>query len=695
MVTAVAQKEQVGRQQEQLCINLLRFLSVDMVQKADSGHPGLPLDAAPMAYVLWREFMRFNPKHPHWFNRDRFVLSAGHGSALLYSLLYATGFDITLEDIQQFRQLGSKTPGHPERGHTPGVEVTTGPLGQGFGNGVGLAMAEAHLAALFNRPEYPIVDHYTYGIVSDGDLMEGVASESASLAGHFKLGKLIYLYDCNHITLSAATDLTFTENVGQRFEAYGWQVLQIRDGNDTAAIRHALDQAKAETERPSLIIVQTHIGYGSPKQDSYLAHGSPLGEEDVRQTKRHLGWPEEPTFYVPDDALQAFRQSIETGKNWEDEWNRLFEKYRAAYPELAREFEATLRGDAGSAWQKVLPQFEPTEKGISTRAASGKILNAIASKIPSLIGGSADLNPSTHTELKGFGDFESPLDQEPNHEGCAGGVWDYTGRNIAYGVREHAMGAIMNGLAAHGGILPFAGTFLTFSDYMRPPMRLACLMGLHVVYVFTHDSIALGEDGPTHQSVEHVASLRAIPRMVVIRPADGNETVAAWQVALDMKDRPTSLILTRQNLPILDRKRFAPADGLRQGAYIMEDCENPDLILIASGSEVGIIAEAADKLKAEDIRTRLVSMPSWELFEMQTEEYKRSVLPPNLKIRLAVEAGVPQGWEKYVGDQGDVLGIDQFGASGPACEVMKKFGFTADNVVARAKSLLQKQTKVE
>jgi transketolase len=694
METAIIQQAGTNQKLEEQCINLLRFLSVDMVQKADSGHPGLPLDAAPMAYVLWFQFLRFNPGNPSWFNRDRFVLSAGHGSALLYSLLYVTGFELSLDDIKQFRQLGSKTPGHPERGHTPGVEVTTGPLGQGFGNGVGLAMAEAHLVARFNRPGYAIIDHYTYGIVSDGDLMEGVASEAASLAGHLKLGKLIYLYDSNHVTLSAATDLTFTEDVGKRFDAYGWQVLQVHDGNDTQAIRQALVQARAETGKPSLIIVQTHIGYGSPKQDSYLSHGSPLGEEDVQKTKRKLGWPEDPAFYVPQEALDEFRKTVDTGKQLENDWNNLFERYRKAYPELASELKAAMRADLPLGWQDNLPRFEPSEKGVSTRVASGKVLNAVASNIPALIGGSGDLNPSTHTELKGMGDFESPLDQEPNHEGSCGGSWDYSGRNIAYGVREHAMGTIMNGLAAHGGFIPFGGTFLTFSDYMRPPIRLAALMGLQVIYAFTHDSIALGEDGPTHQPVEQVASLRAIPRMIVIRPADANETVVAWQVALETRNHPTSLILTRQNLLVLDRSRFAAAEGLRRGAYILEDADQPQLILIATGSEVSLIVEAADKLNAEGIQARLVSMPSWELFDMQPDDYKRSVLPPELKIRLAVEAGVPQGWEKYVGDDGDVLGIDQFGASGPACEVLKKFGFTAEYVVERAKALLERNGKL-
>lgn len=696
MGRVVAAEKQSSQQLTQLCINMLRFLSVDMVQKANSGHPGLPLDAAPMAFVLWTEFLRFNPRNPNWFNRDRFVLSAGHGSALLYSLLYATGYDLSLEDIKQFRQVDSKTPGHPERGHTPGVETTTGPLGQGFGNGVGLAMAEAHLAAKFNQPDYPIVDHYTYGIVSDGDLMEGVSSEAASLAGHLKLGKLIYFYDSNHITLSAATDLTFTEDVGRRFEAYGWQVLQVADGNDIDALRQSLILARQETNKPSLIIVRTHIGYGSPKQDSYLAHGSPLGEEDVRQTKRNLGWPEEPPFYIPEEALAESRKAIELGHKAEEDWNACLMAYQKTYPELAMAFNATICGELESGWQENLPYFEPSEKGIATRAASGQVLNAIALRVSALMGGSADLNPSTSTELKGLGNFESPLEQEqnpePNYEGAASGGWNYAGRNIAFGVREHAMGTIMNGLAAHGGIIPFGGTFLAFSDYMRPPMRLAALMGLKIVYIFTHDSIALGEDGPTHQPIEHLASLRAIPRMIVIRPADGNETVVAWQVALEIKDQPISLVLGRQNLPVLDRQRFASVEGLRRGAYILEDAVNgqAELILIATGSEVSLILEAAEHLKADGILVRLVSMPSWELFERQDKAYQQSVFPPHLKARLAVEAGVPQGWEKYVGDQGDVLGIDQFGASGPGSVVMRKFGFTAKNVVERAQALVRR-----
>lgn len=690
MGTAVAsQRNQANAQLEQQCINMLRFLSVDMVQKADSGHPGLPLGAAPMAYVLWSKFLRFNPQNPDWFNRDRFVLSAGHGSALLYSLLFAFGYDVSIDDLKRFRQIDSNTPGHPERGKTPGVELTTGPLGQGFANGVGLAIAEAHLAARMNRGEHQIVDHYTYGIVSDGDLMEGVASESASLAGHLQLGKLIYLYDSNQITLSAAADITFTEDVKQRFEAYKWHVLQVTDGNDTTALYEAIAQAKQDTTRPSLIIVETHIGYGSPKQDSYLSHGSPLGEEAVRQTKENLDWPTEPNFLVPEAALRECRVAIERGNQQEEAWRKQFEQYQSTYPDLVRQFERMLQSQPEADWKTVLPQFEPSEKGISTRAASGKTLNAIATKVPALVGGSGDLNPSTHTELKGYGDLESPMLQAPNHEGICGGVWGYAGRNIAYGIREHAMGGIMNGLAAHGGILPFGGTFLTFSDYMRPSIRLACVMELNVIYVFTHDSLALGEDGPTHQPIEQIASLRAIPNMTVIRPADGNETTVAWQVAIEHTQGPISLILSRQNLPVLDRQTLAPADGLKRGAYILADTPNPDLILIATGSEVGMIVEAATQLKSEGISARLVSMPSWELFEQQDETYKQSVLPDRLKVRLSVEAGVPQGWERYTGAIGKAFGIDQFGASGPASDVMKKFGFTAAHVAEMAKALVQ------
>jgi len=692
MATATTQQKTVSAERELQCINLLRFLSVDMIQKANSGHPGLPLGAAPMATVLFQNFMRFNPKNPNWFNRDRFVLSAGHGSALLYSLLYATGYDLSLDDLKKFRQFGSKTAGHPERNHAPGVEITTGPLGQGFANGVGFAIAEAHLAAVFNRPQYNLFDHYTYAIVSDGDLMEGVAAEAASLAGHLKLGKLIYLYDSNNITLSAATDLTFTEDVQKRFESYDWQVLHVKDGNDTQAIYKQIEAAKKETEKPTLIIVTTHIGYGSPKQDSYKSHGSPLGPEDVIKTKEKLGWPTTPEFYVPQEALDEFHKAGKAGAKLEDEWNALLADYRKNFPDDAKALDPLLDGRLNPGWEKSLPVFEADAKGLATRAASGKVLNAVAPSLPFLLGGSADLNPSTNTELKGMGDFEAPLDNEPNHEGVSGGVWSYAGRNICFGVREHAMGSIMNGMAAHGAIIPFGGTFLTFSDYMRPAIRLASLMNLQSIYVFTHDSIALGEDGPTHQPIEHVASLRAIPHLDVIRPADANETVYAWKVAIESRTRPTALILSRQNLPTLDRKQYASAENLAKGAYILKDADNgkPDVILMASGSEVSLIVEAAEQLKKEGLQVRLVSFPSWELFEAQDKAYQESVLPKAVTRRLAVEAGVPQGWERYVGDNGNIIAINnEFGVSAPADEALKHFGFTADNVAARAKALVK------
>jgi len=692
MATATTQQRTVSAEQELQCINLLRFLSVDMIQKANSGHPGLPLGAAPMATVLYQNFMRYNPKNPNWFNRDRFVLSAGHGSALLYSLLYATGYDLSIDDLKNFRQMGSKTAGHPERNHAPGVEITTGPLGQGFANGVGFAIVEAHLAAVFNRPQYNLFDHYTYAIVSDGDLMEGVASEAASLAGHLQLGKLIYLYDSNNITLSAATDLTFTEDVQKRFESYGWQVLQVKDGNDTQAIYKQIEDAKKETEKPTLIIVTTHIGYGSPKENSYKAHGSPLGPEDVKKTKEKLGWPTTSDFYVPLAALEEFQKAGKEGAKLESDWNALLAEYRKNFPDLAKALDPLLDGRLNPGWEKALPVFEADAKGLATRAASGKVLNAIAPGLPFLLGGSADLNPSTNTELKGLGDFEPPLDNEPNHEGVSGGGWSYAGRNICFGVREHAMGSIMNGMAAHGAIIPFGGTFLTFSDYMRPAIRLAALMNLQSIFVFTHDSVALGEDGPTHQPVEQVSSLRAIPHLQVIRPADANETAHAWKVAIESRTRPTALILSRQNLPTLDRKQYASAENVAKGAYVLKDAENgkPDIILMASGSEVALIIEAAEQLKKEGLQVRIVSFPCWELFEAQDKAYQEAVLPKSITCRLAVEAGIPQGWERYVGGQGDIIGIDQFGVSAPAEEALKHFGFTAENVVSRVKALVKK-----
>jgi transketolase len=676
---------------DELCINTLRFLSVDAVQKANSGHPGLPMGAAPMAYVLWTRFLEHNPANPGWVDRDRFVLSAGHGSMLLYSLLHVTGYDVSLEQIQQFRQWGSITPGHPERGLTPGVEVTTGPLGQGFANGVGMAIAEARLAARYNRAGFDLIDHFTYAIVSDGDLMEGVASEAASLAGHLKLGKLIYLYDDNRVTLSAGTDITFTEDRARRFEAYGWHTQSVGDGNDLVAIDEALRAARAETTRPSLLLVRTHLGYGSPdKQDTFEAHGSPLGVEEVRSTKRNLGWPEEPPFSIPDRALVHFRQAIERGGQAETAWKSHFAAYAQTFPDLARELEQVLRGDLPADWDKDIPSFPTDDKGIATRVASGKVMNAIAPRVPALIGGSADLDPSTFTALSGLGDFEPPGASARDRQGSQGGGWSFAGRNLHFGVREHAMGAILNGLAAHGGTVPFGSTFLIFSDYMRPPIRLAALMGLHVIYVFTHDSIALGEDGSTHQPIEQLAGLRSIPGLVVIRPCDANETAVAWRVALETRNRPVALVLTRQHVPTLDRTRFAGAEGLRRGAYVLSDAPSakPDLILIATGSEVALAVAAARKLTAQKIGVRVVSMPSWELFDAEPGEYRDAVLFPAIGARLAIEAGASQGWHRYVGDRGDVLGVDRFGASAPGDVMLREYGFTVESVCRRALALL-------
>lgn len=678
-------------QLDQLCINTIRALAIDGVQNANSGHPGLPLGAAPMAYVLWTRLLNHNPAHPHWSDRDRFILSGGHGSMLLYALLHLTGYALSLDDLKQFRQWGSLTPGHPEHGLTAGVEVTTGPLGQGFANGVGFAIAEAFLAARYNRDGHAIVNHFTYGIVTDGDLMEGVASEAASLAGHLKLGKLIYLYDDNKISLAGTTNLTFTEDVGERFEAYDWHVQRVADGNDLAAIQAALENAQAETTRPSLIMVRTHIGFGSPhKQDSFEAHGSPLGADEVKATKRNLGFPEEPAFYIPGEALEHFRAALEQGSAAESAWNEKFAAYQTAYPDLAREFEMVMRGELPTNWDADIPVFEANAKGVSTRVAGGQILNAIAKNVPNLIGGSADLDPSTMTALKGMGDFQSPMLAHGDMQGSVGGGWSYAGRNIHFGVREHAMGSAANGMALHGGIIPFTATFFTFSDYMRPAMRLAALMEQHVIFVFTHDSIALGEDGPTHQPIEHLAALRAIPHLSVIRPCDANETAEAWRVAMQQTHKPTVLVLTRQNVPTLDRAQFAPASGLQRGAYVLVDAPNgkPDVILIASGSEVGLIVAAREKLAVENIHARIVSMPSWDLFDAQPQEYRDSVLLPSVSARLVVEAGVAQGWHKYVGVRGDVLSIERYGASAPYPVLFEKFGFTTDNVVARAKQVL-------
>ena len=674
---------------DQQCINTLRFLSVDMVQKASSGHPGLPLGAAPMAYVLWTHWLKHNPHNPLWPDRDRFVLSAGHGSALLYSLLHLSGYALSLDDIRQFRQWGSKAPGHPERGHTPGVETTTGPLGQGFGNAVGMAIAEAQLAARYNRPGHTLVDHYTWALVSDGDLMEGVASEAASLAGHLRLGKLICLYDDNHVTLAADTDITFSENRAQRFEAYGWHTVSVADGNDLDAIDAALAAARAETARPSLILVRTHIGYGSPEQDSFRVHGSPLGLDNVRKTKQTLGWPTEPEFLIPEAALAHFRAALERGAQDEDAWNTSLSAYAKTFPALAEELQGRLRAELPTGWDADIPVFDVDDKGLATRDASGKVMNAIAPRLPALTGGSADLDPSTKTALKGQGDFNPPPDNA-GEQGDDSDDWSHAGRNLHFGVREHAMGAIVNGLAAHGGFIPYGSTFLIFSDYMRPSIRLAALMGLHVVHVFTHDSIAVGEDGPTHQPVEQLASLRAIPNLVVIRPGDANETAVAWRVALETRDRPVLLVLTRQALPTLDRSRYAAADGVRRGAYVLSDAPNgkPELILLASGSEVSLIVAAAERLGEQGVAVRCVSMPSWELFESLPQAERDAVLPPSITARLAVETGVLQGWERYLGARGEMLCVERFGASAPAAVVLREYGFSVDNVCARAKAVL-------
>ena len=687
--TAKQDSPHVSAKLAQQCVDTLRFLSVDMVQKADSGHPGLPLGAAPMAYVLWTKFLKHNPANPHWPDRDRFVLSAGHGSALLYSLLHVTGYDLSIADIQQFRQWGSKTPGHPERGHTPGVEITTGPLGQGFANAVGMAMAEAQLAARYNRKGHKIIDHRTWVIASDGDLMEGVASEAASLAGHLQLGKLNVLYDDNRVTLSAGTDITFTEDRAARFKAYGWHVQTVEKGNDLDAIEQALQRARRQTKKPSLILVRTHIGYGSPEQDSYKAHGSALGEKDVAATKKNLGWPESPDFLVPDDAHAHFRSALQTGSKLELAWQRRWDKYAKSEATLARELQGSIERRLPDDWDGDVPSFAADQKGLSTRVAGGKVLSAIAPKLPALTGGSADLDPSTFTAVKGLGVF-SP-GPEPDEQGAPDEVWSYTGRNLHFGVREHAMGAIANGMAAHGAIIPYDATFLTFSDYMRPPIRLAALMGLHVIHVYTHDSLALGEDGPTHQPIEQLANLRAIPDLLVIRPGDANETAVAWKIALETSTQPVALIFSRQAVPTLDREKFASADGLRKGAYILRDADdaNPDIILIGTGAETGLVVKAADQLKRDGVAVRIVSMPSWELFEAQPQSYRDLILPPAVTTRLAVEAGVSQGWDRYVGPRGGTVTVDRFGASAPGDVVLQHYGFSVDNVCAKAKALLR------
>lgn len=660
---------------EEKAINTIRFLSADGVQKANSGHPGLPMGAAVLAYVIWTRFLKHHPANPAWPDRDRFILSGGHGSMLLYSLLHLTGYDLPLEELKNFRQWGSRTPGHPEYGLTAGVETTTGPLGQGFANGVGMAIAEAHLAAQFNRPGFEVINHYVYAIVTDGDLMEGVASEAASLAGHLRLGKLIYLYDDNRISIDGSTDLAFTEDCARRFEAYGWQVIRNVDGLSIREVESAIRKARRDP-RPSLILCRTHIGYGLPtRQDTAKAHGEPPGEEELRGAKQKLGWPLEPDFYIPDDVLQFFRSALKTGQRAERKWQRLLNAYQQVYPDLATELKRRLAGELPEGWDHNLPEFPADSKGMATRAASGKVINALAERLPELIGGSADLTPSNNTWINNSSSFQAD---------------NRLGRNFHFGVREHGMGAIVNGMALHGGLIPYAGTFLVFSDYMRPAVRISALSHIPSIWVYTHDSIGLGEDGPTHQPVEHLAALRAIPNLIVIRPADANEVREAWIAAIRNRHQPTAFALTRQAVPVLDRSTFAPAHGLQRGAYVLADLggAKPQIILMASGSEVALIVDAGYTLAAEGYNVRLVSFPSWELFEQQDQSYRDEVLPPSIKRRLAVEAGVAQGWHRFVGDQGRIISIERFGASAPYKKIYEEFGLTAANILKEARNLL-------
>ncbi|UCG64489.1 MAG: transketolase [Deltaproteobacteria bacterium] len=677
---------------DQKCINTIRFLAADAIQKANSGHPGMPMGAAAMAYVLWTQHLKHNPSDPTWPDRDRFILSAGHGSMLLYALLHLTGYELPLSELQSFRQWGSKTAGHPESHITPGVEVTTGPLGQGISNAVGMALAEAHLAARFNRPNHTIVDHFTYVIASDGDLMEGVASEACSLAGSLALGKLIVLFDDNHISLAGSTALTFTEDVGKRFQAYGWHVQRVDDGNDLAAIDAALNAAREESSRPSLICVRTIIGYGAPnKQGTFATHGSPLGQDELLAAKKTLGWPTEPEFLIPEDVLEHFRRSLMEGKTREAEWEAALSRYAHVFPEPAAEFRRRMSDKLPIGWDADLPTFQPDSKGIATRKASETVLQALAPKIPELMGGSADLNPSTFSWLKGFGDFQSPKTSPEGVQGLVGGGWGYGERNVHFGVREHAMGAISVGMARHGGIIPYTATFLVFSDYMRPPIRLAALSRIRIIYIFTHDSIGLGEDGPTHQPIEQMMNLRAVPNLTVIRPADAAETVEAWRMALLKTDGPTAIIFSRQGVPVLDRTECQHAEALQRGGYVLWESATdiPEVILIGTGSETHIALEAGKRLAAEGIAARIVSLPSWELFDRQPTEYRDSVLPPGIKARVAVEAGIKLGWEHYVGLKGTVIGMDSFGASAPASVLYEKFGIATEHVAQAAKELLK------
>jgi transketolase len=665
---------------DQLCINTIRALSLDAVQRAESGHPGLPLGAAPMAYVIWTRFMRHNPRNPKWQGRDRFLLSAGHGSMLLYSLLHLTGYDLPLEELKHFRQWGSKTPGHPENILTPGVEITTGPLGQGFANGVGMAMGAAHLGARFNREGFPLVDHYVYAIVSDGDLMEGVSAEAASLAGHLKLGKLIYLYDDNHVTIEGFTSLAYSDDVPKRFDAYGWHTSTVADGNDLDAIEKAIREAQAVTDKPSLISVKTVIGFGMPTAGTRKAHSDAPGAEAVKETKRALGWPEDQEFFIPEEALAEFRKTIERGGQQEQEWDELVERYTSQFPEQGEAWRLTMSGDLPADWESHLPTFEGA-KPMATRQASGEVINALAPYLPTLVGGSADLGPSTNTDIKDGGSFE---------------FGSYEGRTFHFGIREHGMGAALTGMSLNGGLIPYGATFMCFSDYMKPAIRLAALSHVQVVYVFTHDSIGLGEDGPTHQPVEQLAGLRAIPNLYVIRPADVHETREAWRLAILRRHAPTALVLTRQKLPLIDRaNQYAPAEGTRRGAYVLADgtdaggkAVTPELILLSTGSEVSLCLEARETLQKEGTPTRVVSMPCWDLFEEQEADYRESVIPSSVKARLGVEAAASLGWHRWVGDSGDLLCLDRFGASAPGPTALKELGFNVDNVLSRARALL-------
>ena len=650
---------------------------MDAVQKADSGHPGTPMALAPLAYVLWTQHLRYNPADPSWLNRDRFVLSAGHASMLLYSALYLTGYKLTLDDLKQFRQWESKTPGHPELGHTPGVETTTGPLGQGIGNSVGMAVAEAHMGAVFNRDQ-KIIDHHVYFIASDGDMMEGVSHESASFAGHTKLGKLIGFYDDNHITIEGDTALTFSDDTGARFEAYGWHVQHVADVNDLAALNRAIDAAKAETSKPSLIVVRSHIGYGSPnKHDTAEAHGSALGVDEIVLTKKALGYPSLEPFYVAPEALRYWREAAKQRAKSEDEWKKIYGAYKAANPVLDKELQRRLRGDLPDGWEELIPVFSAKDGNVASRAASGVVINAIAKKMPELMGGSADLATSTNTIIKGEPSFSAE---------------NYAGRNFHFGIREHGMGSIMNGMSLFGGIIPYGATFLIFSDYMRPPVRLACIMDRHVIYVYTHDSIGLGEDGPTHQPIEQLSALRAIPKMTLIRPADASETAEAWRAALKHKEGPVALVLTRQKLPFIDRSKYAAASGLARGAYVLADSPGgaPQVVMMSTGSEVSLILDAQKKLEADGIRSRAVSMPSQELFARQDQAYRESVLPKGVK-RVAIEAAHPMSWYRWVGDDGVIIGLERFGASAPAPVIYAHLGITAERVVESAKQLVGKK----